>query len=365
LIFDNKITNYIIQNLLGGNMQDLIVATEEKTKIKYAGVASYGAAIRVLETAGLYHMYTGKTRETFSNSEFPDLLYILATDRISIFDIVLNARIAMKGAVLTAMTIYWLKKVFADTPNHLVAFGKDIIKYLPAELANSTSLIVKDYLPKHMIVVKKTKVLKVEAIVRGFLTGSGLESYKKTGKICGITLPEGLVDGSKLPTPLFTPSTKASYGQHDENISFEELVKIIGAESSKFVMEESLYLYNTACKLAHKVGIIIVDTKFEFGVDSEDEIILIDEVLTPDSSRFWPEDKWLLALEEEKTPPSLDKQPIRDAGKAAGVKENPSWIPPIELLNQASENYQKIFALFPRKSLPQFWSEDMGIEVNL
>lgn len=309
-------------------------------------------------------MYTGKTRETFSNSEFPDLLYILATDRISIFDIVLNARIAMKGAVLTAMTIYWLKKIFADTPNHLVAYGKDIVKYLPAELTSPTS-ITTDYLLKHMIVVKKTKVLKVEAIVRGFLTGSGLESYKKTGKICGIELPEGLVDGNKLPTPLFTPSTKADYGQHDENINFEELVKIIGAENANRIRWKSIFLYNTAFNLAHKSGIIIADTKFEFGIDSEGKIILIDEVLTPDSSRFWPEKEWLLSLEEEKTPPSLDKQPIRNAGKEAGVKENPSWVPPVELLEEASKNYQKIFALLTRKLLAQFWSEDMEIEVNL
>ena len=328
------------------------------SRIKYPGRASYDDVIGRLEAAGLFHKYTGKTRETFINPKFPGLLYILATDRISIFDIVLNARIGMKGAVLTAMTIYWLTEVFADVPNHLVAFGEDIVDYLPAGIGEEDH----GYLMKHLIVVKSAKVLKVEAIVRGSLTGSGFADYRQTGKVCGINLRPGLVDGDTLPVPLFTPSTKAPYGLHDENISFAEAAEIIGEEEAKFVAEKSVHVFSTARELARKVGITIADTKLEWGFNKEGKIILVDEVITPDSSRFWPEEGRVTAMKEGRTPPSLDKQPIRDAGKAAGVKENPDWIPSDDLLAAASLNYQKICLLLTGKPLQQFWSENMGIK---
>lgn len=330
----------------------------ELTRIKYPQEASYDNMIKLLEDRGLYHMYTGKTRETFISPEFPDLLYILATDRISIFDIVLNARVPMKGSILTAMTVFWLTEVFANVPNHLVAFGKGIGEYLPEKLRTGSTF---EILAKNMLVVKKTKVLKIEAIMRGFLTGSSLKDYKKTGSICGFELPEGMIDGSNLPYRLFTPSTKADYGLHDENISYEEAVAITGRKQAEKVQGFSQSLYSTACTLARAAGIIIADTKFEFGLDKNGDVILIDEVLTPDSSRFWPEEERQLAMEQGKTPPSLDKQPIRNAGEAAGVKENPDWVPPKELLEETSGNYQKIFALLAKRSLEEFQKEAMGV----
>lgn len=331
-------------------------------KKEYPKKASYAEVIQNLEAGGFVHVYTGKTRESFINPEFPDLLYILATDRISIFDIVLDARVPKKGAVLTAMTVHWLTKVFAHVPNHLVAFGKGIEEYVPIEFIMDAYADDLDYLMKHMIVVKNTQVLKVEAIVRGFLTGSGFKGYKETGKICGWSFPAGLKDGSELPAPLFTPSTKADYGSHDENISFKEACMIIGEDNARFIRDKSIYLYTTAKEIAREADITIADTKFEFGVDKGGSIILIDEVLTPDSSRFWPEKERQPAMAEGKTPPSLDKQPIRNAGEAAGVKKDHSWIPPKELLDEASESYQKICKLMVGKPLQAFWLEDMGIE---
>lgn len=337
--------------------------TEEKgKKVKYEGAASYDDIIRRFEACGLVHVNTGKTRETFINPEFPDLLYILATDRISIFDIVLNARIHMKGAVLTAMTVYWLTNVFHDVPHHLVDYGARIGAYLPAKLVGSLNDAERHYIMKHMLVVKKTEVLKVEAIVRGFLTGSGLKDYNKTGIVCGIELPTGLVDGSRLPDVIFTPSTKAEYGAHDENISFEKAVEIIGEGAANSVRDKAVYLYMKARGLAKNAGIVIADTKFELGVDKDGNVILIDEVLTPDSSRFWPEEQWLIAMAEGKTPPSLDKQLVRDAGNAAGVKNNHDWIPPIDLLTETSKRYQQIFKQLVGKSLEEFWQENMGIK---
>lgn len=332
----------------------------EIARIKHPGRASYEDTIQWLEANGLDHLYTGKTRETFSNFEYPDLLYILATDRISIYDIVLNARIKHKGAVLTAMTIFWLTKVFADIPNHLVAYGRDIESYLPKSF-KSMGDDEHRYLMTHMIVVTKTAVLKVEAIVRGFLTGSGFKDYSQTGKISGMPLIMGLKNGSQLDQAYFTPSTKADYGLHDENISWEKAAEIIGEQEMYFVMRTSQRLYLTAGELARQVGIIIADTKFEFGRDKNGNIIVIDEVLTPDSSRFWPIELWEIALANGYVPPSLDKQGIRDAGAAAGVKKNPNWIPPQELINETSEKYLKVFRLLNKKSLEKFQQEDMGI----
>lgn len=313
----------------------------EESRIKHPPKASSAPLIRQLEEAGLFHLYTGKTRETFMNPEFPDLLYIFATDRISIFDIVLDTLIPGKGKNLTDTTVFWLTEIFKDVPNHLVAFGEGILPYLPEKLAEKRPI----FLMENMLVVKCTKVLKVEAIVRGYLTGSGYKDYKKTGMVCGISLPaplSGFVDGSKLPTSIFTPSTKADYGLHDENITFEQACDIIGADNARAIRSLSLDLYKRASDLARKVGIIIADTKFEFGLDPDGNLLLVDEVLTPDSSRFWPEREWFAATRTGKTPPSFDKQPIRDEGKKAGVKENPTWVPPQELIELTKGNYQKI-----------------------
>lgn len=332
-----------------------------KGRRKYQENASYDSIIWQLESGGLIHMYTGKTRETFINPEYPDLLYILATDRISIFDIVMNTTIPGKGAVLTAMTVHWLTNVFPNVPNHLVAYGGGILKYLPPTISESPILLVKN-LMKNMIVVKRTKVLKVEAIVRGYLTGSGFKDYQNTGKVCGIELCSGMIDGSEIHNPIFTPSTKADYGLHDENISFEKAVEIIGKEAAEFVRDTALYLYLSAKKNMLLAGIIVADTKFEFGIDSRGNIILIDEVLTPDSSRFWPKEGWYNAVLEGKTPPSFDKQPIRIAGEAGGIKTtNTEWVPSNKLIAETAANYRRMIELATGISLEQFWREEMGV----
>lgn len=331
---------------------------------KYPENASVDPMIQQLESGGLIHVSTGKTREMFVNPQYPDLLLLLATDRVSIFDIVLNTTIPQKGAVLTAMTIHWLAKVFQDVPNHLLAYGNDIVAYLPPKLCSELGTAGLRLFMENMIVVKRTKVLKIEAIVRGYLTGSGLTDYRRSGSVCGVSLPQGLVDGSELPTILFTPSTKADYGQHDENISFERAVEIVGREATEYVRNMAISLYRRAKDRLAFSGITLADTKFEFGYSSSGrgrDLILIDEVLTPDSSRFWPEEGRKAAMAEGRTPPSFDKEVIRIPGRAANVKSNPEWIPPQELILQTTENYRRMVELATGKSLEQFQKEDMGI----
>ena len=334
----------------------------EMTRVKHPAMVAYAHIIGLLEMCGMVHISSGKTRETFANPKHPELRYILATDRISIFDIVLLALILFKGAVLTAMTVYWLKNVFKDIPNHLVAYGCGINEYLPTDKIRK--LIGEDgllYLQRHMIVVKKAKVVKVEAIVRGYLTGSGLKEYKKSGKVCGIQLPEGLVDGSKLPESIFTPSTKADYGEHDENISFERAVELVGFETMDYIRKTALEIYGRAVEEAEKVGIIIADTKFEFGILPDGTIILIDEILTPDSSRFWPKDGRLRAMEKNETPPSMDKQPVRNAGEKGGINSGRSWIPSVDLCGETSDNYMQIAELLTGEPLDDFWISEMDL----
>ncbi|MFZ1720120.1 MAG: phosphoribosylaminoimidazolesuccinocarboxamide synthase [Candidatus Moraniibacteriota bacterium] len=324
--------------------------------------ALYDDVIFAMERGGLIHYATGKTRETFLNPEHPNLLYILATDRISIFDKVLNELIPDKGAVLTAMTIDWLTNRFYDVPNHLVAYGSGVMKYLSSAMRElKNEFMNPTYLMKNMIVVKLATGFPVEAIVRGNLTGSGLKDYKASGKVCGIELPPGLIDGSELPTAIFTPSTKAPYGLHDENIPFDEAVRLVGLEAAEFIRDTSLLLFQRARNLLLPKGIVVADTKFEFGVDSSGQMILIDEALTPDSSRFWPSEGLAAAMAEGKTPPSLDKQPVRNAGEAANVKSNPAWIPPDDLIDQTTGNYRHMLSLATGMSLEAFWAGPMGI----
>lgn len=328
---------------------------------KYPENASVEPMIQQLESGGLIHVSTGKTREMFVNPRYPNLLYILATNRVSIFDIVLNTTIPQKGAVLTAMTIHWLVNVFRDVPNHLLAYGNDIVAYLPPELCSELGTTGLCLLMKNMIVVRRTKVLKIEAIVRGYLTGSGLADYQKSGSVCGVSLPPGLIDGSELPAILFTPSTKADYGQHDENISFERAVEIVGREAAEYVRDMAVSVYRRAKERLAFPGITLADTKFEFGYADSGEIVLIDEVLTPDSSRFWPEEERKVAMAEGRTSPSFDKEVIRIAGRAANVKSNPNWIPPQELVLQTTRNYRCMVELATGKPLERFQEEDMGI----
>ncbi|RJG15250.1 phosphoribosylaminoimidazolesuccinocarboxamide synthase [Massilia cavernae] len=252
----------------------------------------------VLETnlKSLPFLHRGKVRDIYAVGD--DKLLVIQTDRLSAFDVILDDPIPAKGKILTSMSNFWFKK-FADLmPNHET--GIDPLSVVaPEERAQVEG---------RAIVVKKFKPLGIEAIVRGYLIGSGWKDYQKTGKVCGIALPAGLKEADKLPQVLFTPSTKAPVGAHDENISFEEAEKIVGADVAKTVRDYAIKLYTEAAEYAAERGIIIADTKFEFGQDADGKVYLIDEILTPDSSRFWPVESYQTGM----SPPSYDKQFVRD-----------------------------------------------------
>jgi phosphoribosylaminoimidazole-succinocarboxamide synthase len=226
-------------------------------------------------------------------------LLILTTDRLSAFDVILPRPIPGKGAVLTAVTEFWMKRFAGIIPNHLAPEVR-LAHYLkPDEIAQCAGRVA---------VARKLKALPVEAVVRGYVIGSGWKDYQKTGAICGITLPKGLALAQQLPEPIFTPADKAPVGQHDENISFTEVEQRLGAKLAQQMRDAALRLYREAAAYARDRGIIIADTKFEFGVDDAGTLHLIDEVLTPDSSRFWPADTYRVGV----SPPSFDKQFVRD-----------------------------------------------------
>ncbi len=280
---------------------------------------------------GLNPQKQGKVRDIF---DFGDKLVIVATDRISVFDVVLPDPIPYKGIVLTQLTKFWCEYLKDVIENHVITFGVDT---LPEEFKKH-----KEILQLRTMVVKKTKVLPIECIVRGYLSGSALKEYQKFGSVCGIPLPEGLKESSKLPQPIFTPSTKAEVG-HDENITFEKTVELIGEDKALFIKEKSIQLYKKAADYAETRNIIIADTKFEFGFDEKTQkIILIDEILTPDSSRFWPKEKYV----EGKPQPSLDKQFVRDYTESTGWdKTYPGPNLPKEVIETTSEKYKEIYFL--------------------
>ena len=243
-------------------------------------------------------IHKGKVRDIYDIDD--KHMLIVTTDRISAFDVILPTPIDEKGAILTAVSNFWFTKTKGQIDNHLAT---DLT--LEEVLPNKEEF---DQVKGRAIVVKKLKPLPIEAIVRGYIIGSGWKDYKKSGKVCGIELPQGLQQADKLPEAIFTPSTKADVGDHDENISYEKMVEIIGEELAEKIKTISLDLYTKAAKFALEKGIIIADTKFEFGLDDDDNLLLIDEVLTPDSSRFWPADQYEVGI----SPPSFDKQYIRD-----------------------------------------------------
>ncbi|MGZ3183348.1 MAG: phosphoribosylaminoimidazolesuccinocarboxamide synthase [Telluria sp.] len=252
----------------------------------------------VLQTnlKSLPFLHRGKVRDIYAVGE--DKLLVIQTDRLSAFDVILGDPIPNKGKILTAMSNFWFRK-FADLmPNHDT--GIDPLSVVAPE--------ERDQVEGRAIVVRKFKPLGIEAIVRGYLIGSGWKDYQQTGKLCGIDLPAGLREAQQLPQVLFTPSTKAPAGQHDENISFEEAQKIVGADVARQVRDYAIQLYSEAAAYAKERGIIIADTKFEFGQDETGKVYLIDEILTPDSSRFWPMESYQVGM----SPPSYDKQFVRD-----------------------------------------------------
>ncbi|MEW5356929.1 phosphoribosylaminoimidazolesuccinocarboxamide synthase [Streptomyces sp. 16-176A] len=244
-----------------------------------------------IQVPGLVHLHTGKVRELYRN-EAGDLVMV-ASDRMSAYDWVLPTEIPDKGRVLTRLSLWWFERLADLVPNHVI--GTDLPDGAPADWAGRT------------LVCKSLRMVPVECVARGYLTGSGLAEYERSRTVCGLALPEGLVDGSELPAPIFTPATKAEVGEHDENVSYEEAARQVGAETAAELRQATLAVYSRARDIARERGIILADTKFEFGFDGE-TLVLADEVLTPDSSRFWPADQW----QPGRAQPSYDKQYVRD-----------------------------------------------------
>ncbi len=265
----------------------------------------------------------GKVRDLY---DLGDKLLLVASDRISAFDYILEDEIPYKGQVLTQLSCFWFDLLSDVVDNHLISAD---VADLPEKFKPYA-----DKLAGRFMLVKKANMFPIECIVRGYLTGSGLKDYQKTGAVCGIKLPEGLVNSSKLPETIFTPSTKAEIGDHDENISFEQCEKIIGAEDAAAIRDLTIKVYETAANHAKERGIIIADTKFEFGVH-DGKIILGDEVLTPDSSRFWAADTYKVGEEQ----PSFDKQFVRNWLNANWDRTgNPPRLPE-DIIKKTSEKY--------------------------
>jgi phosphoribosylaminoimidazole-succinocarboxamide synthase len=269
----------------------------------------------------------GKVRDLYAVDE--QHLLIVATDRLSAFDVVLPTPIPDKGAVLTALSNFWFNFTQSIIPNHLAAITlKDI-------LPDSTEF---QQAQGRSVIVNKLKPLPVEAVVRGYLAGSGWKDYQNSGAICGITLPQRLQLAQALPTPIYTPASKAEVGQHDENIEFADTTALIGNSLAEQVREISLEIYSRARDYAAARGIIIADTKFEFGLDTNDQLVLIDEVLTPDSSRFWPIDQYQIGI----SPPSFDKQFVRDYLETLDWdKKNPGPALPPDIIDKTAAKYRE------------------------
>ena len=274
----------------------------------------------------LKKLYSGKVRNLYEIDE--KSMLIVASDRLSAFDVILNEPIVGKGEILTQLSNFWFKKLAHIMPNHFT--GQTVFDVLPE---NEARLI-----EKRAVVVKRLTPIKIEAVVRGYLSGSGWVQYQKTGTICGIKLPENLREAAKLPEVIFTPSTKAEVGEHDENISFEQCIEIIGEKLANEVRSKAIALYTEAAQYALSRGIIIADTKFEFGLDENGVLTLMDEVLTPDSSRFWS----VQTYEVGKNPPSFDKQFIRDWLVQSGWnKQPPAPAIPTDVLEKTIAKYQE------------------------
>ena len=285
------------------------------------------SALHESNLTSLKLLHRGKVRDLYEVDA--EHLLIVQTDRLSAFDVILPTPIPGKGEVLTAVSNFWFKKLGNVIPNHLSGIDPESVVKTDAEKAQVRG---------RAFVTKKLKPLPIEAIVRGYLVGSGWKDYKKTGAVCGIQLPAGLQEAQKLPQPLFTPSTKAAVGDHDENISFEEAKKLLGADMAEQVKNATLALYTQAADYALTRGIIIADTKFEFGTDSTGKLYLIDEALTPDSSRFWPADQYKVGS----NPPSFDKQFVRDWLESSGWnKQPPAPQVPADVLQKTADKYRE------------------------
>jgi phosphoribosylaminoimidazole-succinocarboxamide synthase len=276
------------------------------------------------QVPGLLHLHTGKVRDLYQNQAGE--LVMVASDRMSAYDWVLPTEIPDKGRVLTQLSLWWFDKLADIVPHHVIS--TDVPEGAPADWEGRT------------MVCKSLGMIPVECVARGYLTGSGLAEYEQDRTVCGVTLPEGLVDGSELPAPIFTPATKAEVGEHDENVSYEEVARQVGADTAAQLRQTTLAVYGRARDIARDRGIILADTKFEFGFDDEERLTIGDEVLTPDSSRFWPAELW----EPGHPQPSYDKQFVRDwlTSPASGwdrkSEQHPPPLPP-EVVEQTRAKY--------------------------
>jgi phosphoribosylaminoimidazole-succinocarboxamide synthase len=283
-------------------------------------------------------LHRGKVRDLYAVGD--DKLLVIQTDRLSAFDVILPTPVPGKGRVLTALSHFWFEKLSHVIPNHLTGIEPESVV-----AANE-----RDQVAGRAMVVRRLKPVLVEAIARGYIIGSGWKDYQKTGAICGIPLPAGLREAEKLPEPIFTPSTKAAIGAHDENIPYAEVEKLIGAERAREVRDATLRLYTEAADFARGKGIIIADTKFEFGTDAAGKLYLIDEALTPDSSRFWPADQYRVGM----SPPSFDKQFVRDwLESQKWNKQPPAPQLPADVLARTTEKYAEALRMLTGRTLAE------------
>ena len=287
----------------------------------------------VFETSikSLKFLHRGKVRDIYAVGE--DKLLVIQSDRLSAFDVILEDPIPGKGRVLTAMSDFWFGKLGHLVPNHTTGIEPESVVSGEAERAQVRG---------RAVVVKKFKPLIIEAIVRGYIIGSGWKDYQQTGAICGIALPAGLKEAQKLPQTIFTPSTKAPLGQHDENISFEQAEQAVGSDIARQVRDAAITIYTQAAEFAATRGILIADTKFEFGTDAAGKVHLIDEILTPDSSRFWPVSQYQTGM----SPPSFDKQFVRDwLEKQPWNKKAPAPRLPVDIIAKTAQKYREALRL--------------------
>ncbi|WP_030768834.1 MULTISPECIES: phosphoribosylaminoimidazolesuccinocarboxamide synthase [unclassified Streptomyces] len=282
-----------------------------------------------VQVPGLVHLHTGKVRDLYRDED--GRLVMVASDRMSAFDWVLPTEIPDKGRVLTQLSLWWFDQLADLVPNHVIS--TDLPAGAPADWAGRT------------LICRNLDMVPVECVARGYLAGSGLVEYDESRTVCGLALPEGLVNGSELPAPIFTPAAKAAVGEHDENVSYEEVARTTGAETAALLRQTTLAVYGRARDIARERGIILADTKFEFGFDPKDgTLVAADEVLTPDSSRFWPADQW----EPGRSQPSFDKQYVRDwlSSPASGWDRKGELPPPAlpaEVVARTSAKYIEAF----------------------
>ncbi|MGC9562231.1 phosphoribosylaminoimidazolesuccinocarboxamide synthase [Brachymonas sp. M4Q-1] len=300
------------------------------------------AALHTSSIHSLPLLARGKVRDNYAVGD--DRILMVASDRISAFDVIMGQPIPGKGALLTRMALFWFERLKGIVPNHLTGEAPESVVQ-PDEVAQVTG---------RSMLVKRLKPLPIEAVVRGYLAGSGWTEYQESQSVCGVPLPAGLRNASPLPEPIFTPAAKAEVGEHDENISFEKVEQTIGKELAARMREVSIELYRTAAAFARTKGIIIADTKFEFGLDENGTLTLMDEVLTPDSSRYWPEAGYQAAFDAGLNPPSYDKQYLRDWLQTATVdgkpwtKQPPAPTLPQEVIDNTAAKYREALEALTR-----------------